>query len=98
MLKALSHLNVDYFSLDIEGAEYVVLKTLPWNKANITLLSIETNHAGDIFPGTRQDIQDLLQSHNYEFKATVEIDDFYLHKNFKKSKTSKNKTKKKVEL
>ena len=26
---------VDFFSLDIEGAEHLVLRTIPWNKVNI---------------------------------------------------------------
>ena len=26
---------VDFFSLDIEGAEHLVLKTIPWDKVNI---------------------------------------------------------------
>jgi len=32
VLMALGNPNVDYFSLDIEGAELVMLKTLPWEK------------------------------------------------------------------
>ena len=87
VLKALNRLKIDYFSLDIEGAEYMVLNTVPWEKVNMTLLSIETNHAGDIFPGTRDDIQMLLASHGFDLKETAGIDDFYLHRrrNEKKS-------------
>ncbi len=33
--------RVDLFSLDIEGAEYDVLKTVPWDKVNIDALLIE---------------------------------------------------------
>ena len=32
---------VDYLSLDIEGAELPVLKSIPWNMVNIKVLSIE---------------------------------------------------------
>ena len=60
--------TIDYFNLDIEGAEYVVLETLPWSKVDITLLSIETNHAGDIFPGTRQDIKSKQKQHHNKKK------------------------------
>ena len=51
VLMALGNPHVDYFSLDIEGAELVMLKTLPWNKISMTLIDVEVNHAGAIFPG-----------------------------------------------
>lgn len=35
ILSALNLTTVDYFSLDIEGAELDVLKTIPWNKVLI---------------------------------------------------------------
>ena len=56
VLKAMDNPIIDYFSLDIEGAEFAVLNSLPWKEVNITLVSVEINHAGDIFPGTRDDI------------------------------------------
>jgi hypothetical protein len=33
--------RIDLFSLDIEGAEYGVLKTVPWDKVNIDALLVE---------------------------------------------------------
>ena len=94
-LKLIFHCSptIDYFSLDIEGAEYVVLETLPWSKVNITLLSIETNHAGDIFPGTREDIKTFLEDRGYNLSQTTVIDDFFLHKDFKMSKEKRNHNK-----
>ena len=32
---AMNFTTVDYFSLDIEGAEYKVLSSIPWDKVNI---------------------------------------------------------------
>jgi hypothetical protein len=32
---ALGNPTVDYFSLDIEGAELVVLKAIPWEQVNM---------------------------------------------------------------
>lgn len=78
VLKALNNPNIDYFSLDIEGAEFVVLKTIPWHKVNITLIDVEVNHAGVIFPGTRDDIQQYLAQQNFKYVQNVVIDDFYL--------------------
>jgi hypothetical protein len=41
VLLAVGNPVVDYFSLDIEGAELPVLQTIPWNKVDIRVLSIE---------------------------------------------------------
>ncbi len=32
ILLALGRTDVDYFSLDVEGSEYKILATIPWNK------------------------------------------------------------------
>ena len=41
VLSALENPTIDYFSLDIEGAEYAVLKTLDFkNKVDITVLGM----------------------------------------------------------
>ena len=45
ILLAMGNPTVDYFSLDVEGAELPILKTIPWDKVNITILSIEVNHS-----------------------------------------------------
>ena len=33
--------TVDFLSLDIEGAEFQVLRTIPWDKVDIRALSVE---------------------------------------------------------
>ena len=35
MLLALNRTHIDYFSLDVEGSELAVLKTIPFDKVNI---------------------------------------------------------------
>ena len=35
ILLALGNPVVDFFSLDVEGAELLILKTIPWPKVNI---------------------------------------------------------------
>ena len=74
---ALDNPHIDYFSLDIEGAELVMLKTLQWDKISMTLIDVEINHAGMIFPGTRNDIQNFMSSHGYPFIKSVNVDDFF---------------------
>ena len=41
MMAALNVNRVDYFSLDIEGGEVPVLKTIPWNDVYIDVIGIE---------------------------------------------------------
>ena len=77
---ALGNPHIDYFSLDIEGAEGPVLKTLPLDKINMTLLDVEFPHAGLIFPGTREDIQNIISNHNVPYIKSVHNDDIFYNK------------------
>ena len=42
------------------------------------------NHLGEVFPGTRDELDDLMFSNGYELLGMAEIDRFYVKK--KKSK------------
>nr|XP_045621783.1 protein Star-like isoform X2 [Procambarus clarkii] len=44
LLLALNITQIDYFSIDIEGAEMKVLRTIPWDKIKIRLMCVEINH------------------------------------------------------
>ena len=48
-----------------------VLQTIPWDKVDIEVLTVETNHAGEIFPGTKQEIREYLAEKGYVHAATV---------------------------
>ena len=41
LLKAVGVDTIDYYSLDIEGQEMPVLKTIPWDKVKINVFTIE---------------------------------------------------------
>lgn len=45
LLLALGNPEVDYFSLDVEGSEMDILRTIPWNKVRIKTLTIEVEHS-----------------------------------------------------
>ena len=77
---AIGNPHIDYFSLDIEGAELMILKTLPnFEDIKFTLLDIEVNHAGVVFPGSREEINKFLESRNFTYIRSVKIDDIYLN-------------------
>ena len=90
ILAALGNPIVDYFSLDIEGAEFEVLKTFDdIANSKISLFGVEVNHAGEIFKGTRDDIHKFFESHGYEFDGQLKIDDFFVIKRTVLTKPSK---------
>jgi hypothetical protein len=68
--------------LDIEGAEYAVLQTIPWDKVNIRVLIIEVRNAGKIFDGNRFQIRKLMKDNGYKISQSTDIDDIYIKRNF----------------
>ena len=52
LLLALDQLTVDFFSLDVEGDELKVLATIPFDKVNIKMMTVEyvqeTKGSGDL--------------------------------------------------
>ena len=65
LLLALDNPTVNWFILDIEGAEYQVLQTIPWHLVDIEMISVETDLAGVVMPGSRQEIIDYMKSQGY---------------------------------
>lgn len=47
VLLALNQTHIDYFSLDVEGFELDILKTIPFDKLDISVFSVEYAHAKD---------------------------------------------------
>ena len=78
ILLALGNPTVDFLSLDIEGAEYQVLKNIPWKYVDIKAISVETQFAGEVFEGDRDDIFDLLTSVGYTHLDTIARDDVFV--------------------
>tara|TARA_A100001015_G_scaffold201492_1_gene224915 strand:- start:488 stop:1273 length:786 start_codon:yes stop_codon:yes gene_type:complete len=65
---------IDYFSLDIEGAEEIVLKNFPFEKYKFLALTIER-------PSPL--INQLLKKNNYTFVKNFKVDGFYIHESIK---------------
>ena len=68
--------QVDYFSLDNEGAKYEVLKTIQFQDVDIQLFGIETAQTGKIFNGTAKDINQLLHNNGCRYVANTKYDKF----------------------
>ncbi len=65
---------IDYFSLDVEGSEYAILKNFPFDKYKFRVMTIEHNG----LQPHRGNIRTLLESHGYKYDKTLEIDDCYV--------------------
>jgi FkbM family methyltransferase len=63
--------QVDYLSMDVEGAEYEVLKSIDFERINIAVIGVENNYLDWRIPK-------LLVSKGYEFNSIVG-DEFYIN-------------------
>jgi FkbM family methyltransferase len=64
---------IDYMSLDVEGAEYEILKNFPFNKFKFKSISIERPN---------KDLDLLLDKNSYRQVAHLDYDVIYVHEDF----------------
>ena len=46
---------------------FQVLKTIPFKKVDIEVLSVETEDTGEVFEGTKDDVKEYLEQEGYVF-------------------------------
>jgi FkbM family methyltransferase len=68
-------LFIDYLSLDTEGTELEILKSVDLNKYTFGLIDVEHNY----LEPERTNIRDFLTSNGYSFKIDNMWDDQYIH-------------------
>ena len=69
-------LFIDYLSLDTEGSEYEILKSVDFQKYTFGLIDVEHNYVEP----RRSMIKELLTSNGYEYIRENKWDDSYKHK------------------
>ena len=79
VLQALDSPTVTLLSLDIEGAEFEVFRSLPWDKVDIEVIVTELVHAGEMGPGSRLEVIEFLESKNYQYIGNL-YDDIFVRK------------------
>ncbi|KAL4222040.1 hypothetical protein ACF0H5_018083 [Mactra antiquata] len=67
ILLALNQLTVDFFSLDVEGEEYNVLQTIPFDKVNIKMMTVEFVHD----KGSSAPLKTYVENKGYESMLQV---------------------------
>ena len=66
--------QIDFFSLDVEGAESLVMKDFPWDTYNFSVLNVER---------PKPDLQQWLADHGYILlRSNPGWDETYIHRNF----------------
>lgn len=73
VLKARKIKDIDYISLDVEGAEQSILESFPFEDFNITAWSIENNRQTTA-------IGELMVEKGYRFMTVIGVDEIYLKK------------------
>ncbi|KAK2148652.1 hypothetical protein LSH36_488g06091 [Paralvinella palmiformis] len=76
ILAALEIKQVDYFSLDIEGAEIAVLQTIPLNQTIINVISVEKRILDSANASSKkaQDIIGVLKPYGYRIERILNMD------------------------
>ncbi len=69
------HINeIDFCTIDTEGGEYDILKTIDFNTYNIKIILVENNYKDS-------KVNEFLLKNGYEKKCKLKIDDVYIKKN-----------------
>lgn len=73
LIKKYSINYIDYLSLDTEGAELAILKTIDFNKIKIKAISVENNYGENL-------IYNLLTTNGFEKITDLGCDEIYINK------------------
>jgi hypothetical protein len=65
---------MEYMNLDIEGTEYDVLSTFPFNKYSFGCITLEHNHEEP----KRTLMREILNKNGYKLEKEVQFDDWYV--------------------
>src|SRR5471030_3263422 len=67
---------IDYMNIDVEGAEYDVLRGLSLDRYNVGAFTIEHNYEVE----KRESIRKLMEARDYVRVRSWEVDDWYVHR------------------
>jgi len=67
--------EIDYWSLDTEGSELLLLQSFPFGRYTFNVLTVEHN-----LRPARHAIRRFLESHGFDFVAELVIDDCYVRR------------------
>lgn len=65
---------IDYWSLDTEGSELAILRSFPWGRYGVRVLTVEHNRTA-----RRWEIRRFLEAQGFRVAGDLGIDDVYVH-------------------
>ena len=68
--------NIDYLSIDTEGSEFSILKSIDFSKYTIKVISVENDYKD-------KNIYNFLKNNGFLYLKTIGSDDVYINKKFK---------------
>ena len=68
--------------MDVEGAEFPIIKTIPFNKVDIKVLGIESPHLGKLYPGTFQELNQYLFEQGYDYFKNIGPDAIFIKRGY----------------
>lgn len=71
LLKKHNFNTIDYCSIDVEGSELEILKSIDFKKANIRVLTVENNY-------NNEDFKKYMNSQGYKLKIKLGADELYV--------------------
>ena len=80
--------HIDFFSLDVEGGEFEVLKTMNWS-IPVYIICVELN---GMDKGKDDNCRDILRHNGYEFCYKICNNEFWINNEYKRSKLLFNKS------
>jgi hypothetical protein len=69
-MNTLGQTHIDYFSLDVEGAEMIILQSIDWKHLDIDVFTIEKDQH-------RQNILTFMKTQGYKWIQTISGDDVF---------------------
>ena len=65
---------IDYMSVDVEGAELLILNEFPFDEYCVRAMSVETNDQHQV----ERDLHELLSKQGYTYEGHSGVDEFYV--------------------
>lgn len=76
LLKLHQFENIDFLSIDTEGSEMEILKSISWGDVSIKVICVENTYYGDL-------LAEFMYDKGYMLNAVLNGDEIYVHKNCK---------------
>ncbi|XP_059488980.1 uncharacterized protein LOC132204476 isoform X2 [Neocloeon triangulifer] len=77
LMTSLNRTKIDFFSLDVEGFEFEILKTIDFKKFEFDLITLEHKHTGK----NHDLIVPFMDRNGYSLNLTTAMDYFFFNKN-----------------